>query len=77
MHRILGKFLSAPFPGRNTDPALYQKSGLFITFPRVSFAKTRGLPVFHRNLLKNMVEWYLLLHPWLPGADMGAEDYYD
>ena len=32
------------------------------TVLRGLFAKTRALAGFHRNFLKNMVEWYLLLH---------------
>ena len=45
------------------------------TVLRGLFAKTRALAGFHRNLLKNMVEWYLLLHSCLFASDADAGDY--
>ena len=39
------------------------------------FSKTLAFAGFHRNLLKNMVEWYLLLHSCLFASDADAGDY--
>ena len=50
---------------------------VFSAVPRGLFTKTRALAGFHRILLQNMVEWYLLLYPGLRIADVDTEDNQD